>query len=241
MLIFGHRGAAGHAPENTLASVCKALDLGVDWVEIDVRRVEDALVVLHDSTVNRTTNGRGNVSSFSLRDLRGLDAGGGERIPFLKEVFDLIGRRCGINIELKGPGTAGPAADLAVRCIRERGWSPDRILISSFDVKELRRVRERSAELPLAPLSLRLDNDVLDAAAALRADAVHLHHRFVRSGTVESVHSRNLKLHVYTVNDVRRIRRLYRLGVDGIFSDYPERVIRVGRADQGPSPRARSV
>ena len=111
-LCIGHRGAMGHAPENTLLSVTKALDLGVKWIEIDVYFIDKELVVIHDDRLERTTDGIGYVQEQSLDYLRSLDAGKGEKIPLLREIFDLIDGRAGINIELKGVNTAEPVVKL---------------------------------------------------------------------------------------------------------------------------------
>ena len=120
MICIGHRGAMGYAPENTLKSFALALELGASWVEADVHYVDDHLIVMHDERLERTTNGKGLLSEKSFNYLRKLDAGDGEKIPTLEELLDLIVGKAGINIELKGPGTAGPVIEL----IRERMDSP---------------------------------------------------------------------------------------------------------------------
>lgn len=108
VLSIGHRGAAGHAPENTLLSIQQAIELGADWVEIDVHSVGNNLLVIHDDRLERTTNGRGKLRKRDIETLRALDAGEGEKIPFLSEVLKTVQNRVGLNIELKGKGTAEP-------------------------------------------------------------------------------------------------------------------------------------
>src|SRR5579862_2625349 len=108
LFCFGHRGAAGHEPENTLRSVRKALELGANGIEVDVQLADDHLVVIHDATLDRTTDGTGAVAEKSFACLRSLDAGRSERIPTLEEVFDAVNRQAVINVEFKGPGTAPP-------------------------------------------------------------------------------------------------------------------------------------
>lgn len=223
---FGHRGAAGHAPENTLSAVQKALDIGVDWIEVDVQRVQDRLIVMHDSVLDRTTNGTGQVASCSLEKIRRLDAGRGEPVPLMEEIFERVNRKCGINIELKGPETAGLATDIALYYIHGKAWRPDQILISSFDLEQLRTVRDRSGTLQLAPLCLWLSPVLLRQAVALEVAAIHLHDRFVRRQTVSKIHAHHMRVHVYTVNKYRRIYQLIQMGVDGIFSDFPERIMK---------------
>ena len=112
-LKIGHRGACGYEPENTLRSFKKALDLGVDTIELDVHKTKDeATVVIHDEKVDKTTNGTGFVADKSLEEIKKLDAGKGEKIPTLEEVLDLVNRKAQVNIELKGEGTARPVADI---------------------------------------------------------------------------------------------------------------------------------
>jgi glycerophosphoryl diester phosphodiesterase len=140
LLCIGHRGAMGHAPENTLSSFRKALELGAACVETDVYYVDRHLMVFHDDRLERTTNGAGYLMDHDFDTLRSLDAGNGERIPTLAEVFETIDGRAGVNIELKGPGTARPVADL-IASLREKGWRDNLILVSSFNHRELEAVR----------------------------------------------------------------------------------------------------
>src|SRR5271154_2195490 len=142
-LCIGHRGAKGLEAENTLRSVRKALDLGVDGVEIDVYLAGGQLVVIHDDTLERTTNGRGRVEDQSFEYLRSLEAGLGEKIPTLREVFETVNRRAFINIELKGGGTAEPVLELIEEYVNKRGWVREDFLISSFDLHELGKLKAR--------------------------------------------------------------------------------------------------
>ena len=111
MIAIGHRGAMGHEPENTIRSVRKALELGASWVEVDVYPVEGELVVIHDDRLERTTNGRGYVVEQSLDSLRSLDAGKGEKIPLLREVFDAVDHRAGVNVQFQCPAATKLVAD----------------------------------------------------------------------------------------------------------------------------------
>ncbi|HSV90320.1 MAG TPA: glycerophosphodiester phosphodiesterase family protein, partial [Nitrospiraceae bacterium] len=134
---IGHRGAAGHAPENTLAAIQKGIALGVNSVEIDVRRTADGvLVVLHDATVNRTTNGKGRVDRMCLRDIKKLDAGDGEHIPTLEEVFKVAEGKTGLILELKIRGAAQQTAE----AVREAGFR-DSVIYASFLHDELQHVQ----------------------------------------------------------------------------------------------------
>ena len=143
-LLIGHRGAAGLEPENTLRSFQRAVELGVSAVELDVYLVDGTVVVLHDETVDRTTNGKGTVASFALSALLALDAGQGEHIPTLEAVFAALPHEIGVNVELKGPGTAAAVLDTLARGSDDRA-----VLISSFHHDWLRDVRRIDAAVPI--------------------------------------------------------------------------------------------
>jgi glycerophosphoryl diester phosphodiesterase len=224
-LCIGHRGAMGHEPENTLRSVRKALRLGVDWVEIDVQRVEDQLVVFHDERLDRTTNGRGLLAEKSFEELRRLDAGRGERIPTLEEVFEAIGDSVGLNIELKGPDTAEPT----VRRIHAGDFDYKRLLVSSFDIDQLRRVHELDREIPIAGLYSKPSKEALRTATELGFLAVNTSLRYITAEFVKAAHEQGLLVLIYTVNKPVDIARMIEIGVDGVFSDYPDRVLRARR------------
>jgi glycerophosphoryl diester phosphodiesterase len=224
MLCIGHRGAAGHAPENTLASFERAIGMGADWIELDVQMCDGQVIVIHDETLERTTNGSGLVSEWSFGDLRGLDAGNGQRIPTLQEVLDLVNGRTGVNIELKGVGTSEPVVSLLRQIVSKPVWSPDRFLLSSFSIGQLRAARERDPAFPIGALfTLRSPIPVI-RTALLGATSVHVPLSRATARLVRRAHRRGLRVLVYTVNDREDIERMYTLGVDGVFSDYPDRV-----------------
>jgi glycerophosphoryl diester phosphodiesterase len=223
LLCIGHRGACGHEPENTLRSVRRALEFGVQGIEIDVRAVRGELFVLHDATVNRTTNGTGYLTRKTFAQIHALDAGHGERIPTLREVFETVERRAFINIELKGRSTALPVSALIEEFIGARGWSYNDFLVSSFYRRELRRIinpRIRLALLVTRPSAL-----YHLAAKRLRCGAINVALRHVTAHFVEDAHRRGLAVFVYTVNSAADIARMRDLRVDGVFSDFPERVL----------------
>lgn len=226
LLCIGHRGARGHEPENTLRSVRRALELGAQGVEIDVYFVDGELVVFHDAKLERTTNGRGRLARHTWSELRTLDAGLGEKIPSLREVFDAVQRRAFINIELKGRGSALPVAALIEEYVRERGWSYADFLVSSFHREELRRLI--GSPIPLGLLFKRSARGFAKLAATFGAGVLHPHVRFTTRRLVRRAHALGLKVFVYTVNRPRDLARLRKIGVDGVFTDFPERVTSVG-------------
>jgi len=231
LLCIGHRGAMGHAPENTLASFQKALDLGAPCVELDVYNVDGKLMVFHDDRLERTTNGSGYLLDQNFDYLRSLDAGNGENIPTLREVFQEIDLRAGVNIELKGPDTARPVVEF-ISALRKHGWSDNLILVSSFNHRELAEVRRIDSRIRLGAMIVGLPVDDAAFAAVLGAYSVHLSLEFVDRRVVDDAHSRGLRVFVFTVNHPDDICKMEELGVDGVFTNYPERVLR-GQKDGG--------
>jgi glycerophosphoryl diester phosphodiesterase len=217
-LIIGHRGAAGLEPENTLRSFARAIELDVDAVELDLYCIEDQLIVIHDDTLERTTNGRGPLVRTAFESLRALDAGKGERIPTLDEVFDLVDGRVAINVELKGHGTAGPLAQfLAAR-------DADEVLVSSFDHRELADFHRIAPAVRKAPLFGRTSTRMLEIARDLDAWSINVAAKLASDETVDRIVGDGFRCLVYTVNDPIAAKRLESAGADGIFTDFPDRM-----------------
>ena len=225
LLCIGHRGAMGHAPENTLLSFKKALELGAHCVEGDVYCVDGRLVVIHDDQLDRTTDGSGYLNDHDFDYLRSLDAGKGEQIPTLEELFITINMKAGVNIELKGPGTASPVVDF-IAARRKEGWPYDLILVSSFNHRELEAVRRMDPHIKIGVLIAGPPVDAVAVAVGLGAYSVHLSLKFVDRAVVEDAHLQGLRVFVFTVNDPDHIRRMEALEVDGVFTNYPERVLK---------------
>lgn len=229
--VIGHRGAAGLAPENTLASFSHAVRLGVDAVEFDVHRsADERLVVIHDAAVERTTNGSGKVAATTLAALRRLDAGAGERIPTLDEVLEAVPAHVAVNIELKGRGTAAPVAHAVAGSKRP-------LLVSAFDHRELARFRDLCPGVPCAPLLAEWRRGVLDTARVLDAWSVNLADRIANAVTVNAVRESGRFCFVYTVNDAERATTLRAMGVAGVFSDFPDRLLKPVRRPGVAPPR----
>ncbi len=221
LLCFGHRGAAGHEPENTIAAVETGIALGADFIEVDVFPVEDELVVIHDERLERTTNGSGYVTDHSLAYLRQLDAGDGQRIPLLREVIDTVHHRAGINVELKGAGTAKPVAELINHYLAS-GWDTGEFLVSSFNHRELHLFKEQMPDIPIGALIVGIPLHYAYLAEELKAYSLNADIEFLDEALVEDAHRRGLQVYVYTVNRREDIRRMETLGVDGVFTDFPE-------------------
>ncbi len=216
-LIIGHRGAAGLAPENTLQSFAAAYAWGVQAVELDLYCVEGQLVVFHDDRLDRTTNGEGPIQRRSLAYLRSLDAGAGQQIPLLSEVWATLPDHVGINLELKGRSTAQPLADfLAHQPAKE-------VLVSSFRHAELARFKDLAPQWPVAPLLHRWPPAPWAIAERLNAYAINLSARITTAKRVAKIHRGGYRCYVYTVNQVGDAQALFAMGVDGIFTDRPDR------------------
>lgn len=227
LICIGHRGAAGYEPENTLRSIRRALEFGVHGIEIDVQLVDGELVVFHDAKLERTTNGTGYLSRQTFASLRELDAGHGERIPTLLEVCELVRGRAFLNIELKGPGTAAPVSAVITRLVEKEGWSFDSFLVSSFTVRELQVLRrEGPCEIPVGLLLSRPTHFWRRIASLLQAAAVNPSARFVSEKMVRQAHSEGWKVFPFTVNEAVQIQKMRAIGVDGVFTDFPDRVLR---------------
>jgi glycerophosphoryl diester phosphodiesterase len=220
VLRIGHRGAAGHAPENTLAAIQRGIDLGVDFVEIDVRCTADGvLVALHDETVNRTTDGRGRVDRLSIRDVQKLNAGNGEHIPTLEEVLSVTGDKTGLMLELKVTGIAR----MTVEAVRKAGLRAP-VIYASFLHGELSNVRLVDAETTLMTLFGRLPGVPVARAMEHKPSYVGLRHDTVTRRLVDAFHHEAMLVCVYTANSSEDIRRVISAGVDGVISNFPERI-----------------
>tara|TARA_Y100000034_G_C6847047_1_gene383826 strand:+ start:359 stop:1036 length:678 start_codon:yes stop_codon:yes gene_type:complete len=225
MLKIGHRGAMGYEPENTLASFRKAVELKVDIAELDVYKCKTGeLVVIHDDRVDRTTDGKGYVIEKTFEELRSLDAGKGEKIPTLREVLDLIDRKVRINIELKGTKTAKPVHELIKEYIKGKGWKEDDFLVSSFDHYELRDFIKLGSNIRIGALITGIPIGYSNFAKKVNAYSVNLSVEFVNQKFVDDAHKNGFKVMVWTVNDKEDIERVEQLGVDGIFSNFPDRI-----------------
>jgi len=221
MLTIGHRGAMGYAPENTLLSIRKAIELGVDWVEIDIYLVDEQLVVIHDDTLERTTNGVGSIFDYSFDQLREFDAGQGEKIPLLQEVIDLTIDQVGLNIEIKGEGVVPLLIEVlstlsSIQC--------ERILISSFNMRELLQVKKLGEKFNMGVLTEGNLESSLQWGRRLCVYSIHCDVESISRAFVERVHRLGFKSYVYTVNDRKVINNIRLMGVDGVFSNYPDRV-----------------
>lgn len=217
MLKIGHRGAKGYVAENTLDSFQKALELGVDGIELDVHLSADGtIMVIHDETIDRTTSGKGLVNDFTADELRQFG------IPALSEVIELVDRKCFINIEIKDVKATKPVIELLQNYSSKKNWNPDLFLISSFDWTVLEEISSIDPSLKIGVLT---ENDITSAQAFAQktnAYSIHPYFRLLNTGTVLLIRGNGFKIFPWTVNSAEEITFVQAMGVDGIISDFPD-------------------
>jgi len=217
LLKIGHRGARAYEPENTLRSFQKAIELGVDAVELDVRKTKDnEIVVIHNVDVNKTTDGSGSVSELTLEEIKRFVTEKGEKIPTLEEVLDSVGKRVKILVELKETGIEEQVLGL----IRGKGLI-ENVVIISFHEDALRKVRELDGEVATGLIYVRHKNPIR-AALELKAEYLLSLYRFTHSANVKKAHEKGLKVIVWTINNEEEVAEYRKKGVDGIATDRPD-------------------
>lgn len=237
MQVIAHRGASGYRPENTLPAYALAIEMHADMIEIDLHRTRDgAVVVTHDAELaglgaeGMRGRGRGEVGDATLDEVRALDAGEGERIPTLDEVLDAFGGRVPFNLEIKW-GAAGDYPGLEERVLRDLHDRRllDDMLFSSFRASVLRRLRELEPRSRLALLVSPRDetrslDEALRVAGELGCEALNPHWAQTDERLVARSHEAGLGVNVYTVDEISGMRRMLDLGVDGVFTNFPDRL-----------------
>jgi glycerophosphoryl diester phosphodiesterase len=228
-VVIAHRGASGYRPENTLAAFALAVEQRADMIEIDLHLTRDgAVVVSHDESLVGL-GGRGEIAGASLAEVRALDAGGGAQVPVLDEVLDAFGVTIPFNLEIKrgGAGLYRGLEELALAAVRSRGLL-EATLFSSFFDPVLERLRELAPSARLAFLvSPRDPERPLERAAAVGAEALNPWVGMVTADLVRAAHDAGLAVYPFTVDAEPEMRRLLDLGVDGMFTNYPDRLRRV--------------
>jgi glycerophosphoryl diester phosphodiesterase len=219
MLKIGHRGAQGYEPENTLLAFQKALDILVDGIELDVHLSADGqLVVIHDETIDRTTNAKGIVKDLTKNELKKFD------IPTLTEVFDLVNQKCFINIELKGNHTAEPVVALIQKYILKKNWEYSDFLVSSFDWNALQEVAFLDEKIAIGVLTETDLNLAFTFAKFIKAKSIHPDFEFLTPENTAKMQKKGLLVIPWTVNETSDIQKMKALKVDGIISDFPDRL-----------------
>lgn len=225
ILRIGHRGAMAHEVENTLPSIQKAVDMNCDMIEIDVFKVKSGeLMVFHDDTLERITNGKGKIEDYTFDQLRTLLVQGKHQIPTLQEVIETIDRKAVLNIELKGANTALDTYNIVQEYL-EKGWKHEDFIVSSFRWEELEIMSQQ--EHPLAIAVLTADDPTKEAipfALRIKAFAINPYYKWLWADSVAAIKKAGLKIYPWTVNNPSDIKRLKELEVDGIITNFPERI-----------------
>lgn len=216
---IGHRGAKGYVAENTIASFQKALDLGVDGIELDVHLSADGQVmVIHDETIDRTTSKKGFVNDYTSSELQLLG------IPTVTEVFELVSQRCFINVEIKDSKATKPVIKLIENYISNHNWNPNLFLISSFDWSVLQLCHSEARGISLGVLT---EDDLTSAfkfAQKINAFSIHPYYQLLNEESVDLIHQNEFKIYTWTVNSEEEITFVKKLRIDGIISDFPDKI-----------------
>ncbi|MDW8850155.1 glycerophosphodiester phosphodiesterase family protein [Flavobacterium sp. MMLR14_040] len=225
MLKIAHRGAKGYEPENTLKSFQKALELNADGIELDVHLSADGhIIVIHDETIDRTTNGKGFVNTLSLTELKSFLIDDQYEIPTLKEVFDLIDKKCLINIELKGTGTSNKVVSLIEEYISDENWNYEHFIISSFDWNMLEEVRNLNPNIAIGVLTEENLDTALAFAEKIKAHAIHPDYQLLNQENTKEIQEKGFLVLPWTVDSDEDIQKIKSYKVDGIISDFPDRL-----------------
>jgi glycerophosphoryl diester phosphodiesterase len=217
MIKVGHRGARAYEPENTLRSFKKAVELGVDAIELDVRKTKDQeIVVIHDADIKRTTNGSGLVSDLTLQQIKTYSTEKNEKIPTLAEALDFIDKKARVFIELKETGFEEQVLSVVYRKELVKN-----VVIVSFLEDALRKVRELDPEIETGLIYAKHKNP-LKAALELKAQWLLAFYKFTHTANVQKAHESGLKVLVWTVNTPEEVAEMKKKGVDAVASDKPD-------------------
>ncbi|PHQ81452.1 MAG: glycerophosphoryl diester phosphodiesterase [Coxiella sp. (in: Bacteria)] len=220
---IGHRGAPVHAPENTIASLRKAKELGATWIEFDVRLTQNGQpIIMHDNTLNRTTNGRGKVAKTPFSDMANLDAGEGQQVPLLDRWLRVAAElNLGVNIEIKESALRATEVALQVYQALQKSWTPDlpSPLVSSVVAKNLLAYRTLDPAMALALIVTSWPWGCLSKLKAVDASALVIRANSINAKRVKKLHDAGYKVLVYTVNKASEAQKLFDMGVDSVFTD----------------------
>ena len=226
ILNIGHRGAKGHVAENTIASIKKAIELGADGIEIDVFRcLTGEIVLFHDKTLDNLSNGTGYIEEKSLSELKELNILGSKHsIPTLEEVIKSIGKEVFLNIELKGSNTSKGSLETVNKYVKTGKINMSNILFSSFNWEELSELRNLDSDVKIALITGEDPLKAISTALTLNAIAINPNHKKLNQENVEKIFSSGLKIYTWTVNNKLDIIKVKDLKVNGIITDFPERI-----------------
>lgn len=234
-LILGHRGASAYAPMNTIPAFELAFDQGADGIELDVHRSQDGYaVIIHDFTVDHTTDGSGPVADMTLAELKALDAGGwfsdafrGVQIPTLDEVFEVVGQRGFVNVEIKSDSQITDGVEQVVADVIARYSMSQQVIVSSFNPLALSRFRAIMPDVPIgflyaAAAGMEIDTHAIMRQLGLKYEAEHPHYKMIDKALMEQARSNGHYVNAWTVNDPEHTLALRELGVHTVITDKPD-------------------
>ena len=225
MLKIAHRGAKGYEPENTLKAFQKALDFNADGIELDVHLSADGhIIVIHDETIDKMTNGKGFINTLSLPELKSFLVADQYEIPTLKEVFDLVNKKCFINIELKNADTLTKVVSLIDEYVSEKKWSYDHFIVSSFDWIALQEVHNFDSKIPIGVLTETNLDLALAFAETIKAKAIHPYYHLLNEENTKEIQQKGFLVLPWTVNIEEDIQKIKNYKVDGIITDFPDKL-----------------
>ncbi len=232
-LIIAHRGASGHAPENTMAAFRLAVEMGADWIELDIHQTADEhLVVLHDFSLQRTAGDRRPIQTLTLKQIKKFDVGlwwdkayRNERVPTLDDVLTFARNRIRVQIELKRGSSLYPGIEkrLIETIVRHKaeGWTA----VSSFEIEALKTLRAMDPKMPLGLLTRKIrPREILKEAESLKVQAIHISTHRLSNTLLTLAHKNGLPVYAYTVNRPSFMNRYLEMGTDGLFTNYPDRL-----------------
>ena len=226
-LSIGHRGAKGYVAENTLESINKAIELGVDGIEIDIFKcLSNELVLFHDKDLDKLTGKPGQIENLTLKELQEFLVLGKYQIPTLKDVLTEIEKPLFVNIELKGLDTAEATSKIIRDYSKNTSWSLENFIVSSFNWNELEQFRSIDKNTPIGVLvskSMSI-NEAIEFGKKIDAQAIHPNYKLLDEKTVKKIKNNGFKIYTWTVNNKDDINFIKKLKVDGIISDYPDRI-----------------
>ena len=226
-LNIGHRGAKGYVAENTIESISKAIELGVDGIEIDVFKcLSGDLVLFHDKDLKDLTGKSGQIENLTINELEEFLVLGKYKIPTLNDVLMKIESPLFVNIELKGSDTAGATSKIVADFSRKTSWTLDHFIVSSFNWNELEKFRSIDNNTPVGVLvnkSISI-NEAIEFGKKINAQAIHPHYQLLDEITVKKIKNNGFKTFTWTVNNTDDINFMKKIKVDGIISDYPDRI-----------------
>jgi len=219
MLKIGHRGAKGYVLENTLSSFQKAIDLNVEGIELDVHlSADNQVMVIHDETIDRTTNGSGKVNDLTSSELKK------HKIPILEEVIELVNKKCWINIEIKDKKATPFVLSIIENSIEELGWNYNLFQISSFDWTVLEAIAQLNPSIQLGVLTEKSTSEAFEFAKKINAFSINPFFELIDQETVALWQQNGFKVFPWTVNQEEDINFVKSLHVNGIISDFPDRI-----------------